>query len=173
MSTAQLTHDGVTVLACAGILDCATTKVEELRVFFRGFSVVAGIGFVIFQALASRGAFARIIISGLAAGVFIWIVWNVTDLRDRVGREIDTTPGAQQLPGRPDLLAVPTPARWARLGDLAPGDQIFDRWGNPSFVVGVSPASAAGRQSESPPAQRPRSASPPAVDPSEIPPATS
>ncbi len=151
MSTVHLTHDGVTILACAGILDCATTKVEELRIFFRGFSVVAGIGFVIFQALASRGAFARIIISGLAAGVFIWIVWNVTDLRDRVGKEIDTTPAAQKLPGRADILAVPGRVR---MRDLSPGDQVFDRWGNLTVVLVSSPAAGAGRQGGPPTGSR-------------------
>jgi len=102
MSTLQLAHHGLAVLAAGdGILDWGNTKVAELGTFFRGFSVVAGIGFVIFQALASRGAFARIIISGLAAGVFIWIVWNVTDLRDRVDREV-RTPAAIRLQPDPD-----------------------------------------------------------------------
>lgn len=75
-----------------GILDWGNGKVAQLATFFRGFSIVGGIGFVIYQALASRGAFSRIIISGLAAAVFIWIVWNVTDLRDRVGKELQTAP---------------------------------------------------------------------------------
>ena len=97
MSTLQLAHHGLAVLAAgddgeapeegAEFGDLGVAPVED---------AVAGIGFVIFQALASRGAFARIIISGLAAGVFIWIVWNVTDLRDRVDREV-RTPAAIRL----------------------------------------------------------------------------
>lgn len=75
-----------------GLLDWGNDKVAQLGSFFRGFSVVAGIGFVIVQALISRGAFSRIIVSGLAAAVFIWIVWNVTDLKDRVGKDLQAAP---------------------------------------------------------------------------------
>ena len=71
-----------------GLLDWGNGKVAEVGTFFRGLSVVAGIGFVIFQALVSRGAFSRIVVSGLAAAVFIWIVWNVTDLKERVGKDL-------------------------------------------------------------------------------------
>lgn len=74
-----------------GVIDWGNGKVAELGSFFRGFSVVAGIGFVIFQALVSRGAFSRIIVSGLAAAVFIWIVWNVTNLKDRVGKDLQAS----------------------------------------------------------------------------------
>jgi len=77
-----------------GILDWGNGKVAELGAFFRGFSIVAGIGFVIVQALVSRGAFSRIIVSGLAAAVFIYVVFNVTDLRDRVGNELQSAPAA-------------------------------------------------------------------------------
>ncbi|MDP9240455.1 MAG: hypothetical protein M3O55_07425 [Actinomycetota bacterium] len=98
MISVQLAHHYVVTLApSGGILDWGNGKVTELGTFFRGFSIVGGIGFVIFQALASRGAFSRIIISGLAAAVFIWIVWNVTDLRDRVGNELKTAPAYVQL----------------------------------------------------------------------------
>jgi hypothetical protein len=98
MITMQLAHHLAATLPSppagntGGILDWGNGKVTELGAFFRGFSVIGGIGFVIFQALASRGAFSRIIISGLAAAVFIWIVWNVTSLRDRVGKELQTAP---------------------------------------------------------------------------------
>ncbi len=102
MISVQLAHHYVTTLAppsggtggTGGILDWGNGKVAQLGTFFRGFSVVGGVGFVIFQALVSRGAFSRIIVSGLAAAVFVWIVWNVTDLRDRVGKELRTAPAA-------------------------------------------------------------------------------
>ncbi len=97
MITVQLAHHFTVTLAPAtggsgGILDWGNGKVAQLGTFFRGFSIVGGVGFVIFQALASRGAFSRIIISGLAAAVFIWIVFNVTSLRDRVGKDLQTAP---------------------------------------------------------------------------------
>ena len=99
MITIQLAHHFAALPpppsgSTGGILDWGNGKVSQLGTFFRGFSVIGGIGFVIFQALASRGAFSRILISGLAAGVFIWIVFNVTNLRDRVGKELQTAPAA-------------------------------------------------------------------------------
>ncbi|MDP3893616.1 hypothetical protein [Nocardioides sp.] len=69
-------------------------KITDIGNLFRGFSLVAGIGFVIVQAIISRGAMARIIISGLAAALFIYIVFNVTDLSDRVDNELSSAPPA-------------------------------------------------------------------------------
>lgn len=34
---------------------------------------------------------------------------------------------------------IPTPAGWTRMGDLVPGDEVFDDQGHPTVVVGVSP----------------------------------
>lgn len=78
-----------------GLLDFAGDKVNALKSLLRSFAVVAGIGFVIMQAIQSRGALARIVISGFAAAVFIWIVFNVTSLKDRVDNEMT---GAPHLP---------------------------------------------------------------------------
>ena len=45
-------------------------------------------------------------ISGIAAGIFVWIVFNVTDLRDRVDSEVNAAapvsaaPSAQPPPER-------------------------------------------------------------------------
>jgi hypothetical protein len=99
MITIQLAHHFAALAPppsgnTGGILDWGNGKVAQLGTFFRGFSVIGGIGFVIFQALASRGAFSRIIISGLAAAVFIWIVFNVTSLRDKVGKDLQSAPPA-------------------------------------------------------------------------------
>jgi hypothetical protein len=88
----QLAHEVVSSAAGDGLIDWGNTKVDELKGLFRGFAIVAGVGFVIFQAIVSRGAMARVIISGLAAAVFIWIVYNVTDLRDRVDEEVNGQP---------------------------------------------------------------------------------
>ena len=49
--------------ASGGVIDWLTNKTAAVSTLFRSFSVVGGMGFVIWQALASRGAFARIIIS--------------------------------------------------------------------------------------------------------------
>lgn len=107
MSALQLLTDSaptVSVLAGAGLLDTLGEKLNDVEAVLRVFAGVAGIGFVVFQAISSRGALSRILISGLAAGVFVWIVFNVTDLKDRVGNEITATDQTQS----PALLSGPT-----------------------------------------------------------------
>ncbi|KAB7740926.1 hypothetical protein GA707_18690 [Nostocoides sp. F2B08] len=71
-----------------GILDWVTAKNTQTQTVLRGVAVTLGIIFVIMQAVASRGAMARIIVSLIAAGIFIWGVWSVTDIKDRVGNEM-------------------------------------------------------------------------------------
>ena len=69
-----------------------------------------------------------ILISGLAAGVFVWIVWNVTTLRDRVDNEVSAPPAVVQphnftaaaTPSHRNLLALEQ--RPARAG------QAPNRW---------------------------------------------
>mgnify|MGYP005811948725 CR=1 FL=1 len=78
--------------AGGGILDWVNSKSSELQTVGRGLAVTFGILFVLFQAIISRGAMARIIISGLAAAIFVWMVWNVTDLQERVDNEINAAP---------------------------------------------------------------------------------
>lgn len=72
-----------------GLLDLLTSKNAAVQAFLRGLAVTLGIIFVIYQAVVSRGALARIIISALAAGLFVWIVFNVTALQTRVDNEIN------------------------------------------------------------------------------------
>ena len=75
-----------------GILDTLTTKNDEVKTLLRAFSSVAGILFVIINAIKSGGALGRIVVSGLCAGVFVWIVFNVTELKDRVNTEVTAAP---------------------------------------------------------------------------------
>lgn len=89
-----LTQEASTVLPLAdaqagGILDWVDAKSAQAQTTFRGLSILLSIIFIIWQAVASKMAMARVIISGLAAGVFIWIVWNVTTLQERVGNEVN------------------------------------------------------------------------------------
>lgn len=95
-------------LLASGILDWTGEKVAELETLFRAVSVVAGIGFVIWRAIATRGAMAAVVIAGLAAGVFIFIVWNVTELQDRVDEEVNGAPAPAWLleAGQPSLTWV-------------------------------------------------------------------
>lgn len=76
-----------------GILDWLTGKSAEAQSLFRALSITFGIGFIIWQAIISRGALARIVIAALAAGVFVWAVWNVTALKNRVDNEVNSLGG--------------------------------------------------------------------------------
>ena len=89
LTTAAAADPMVVAAGGTGLLDWLTNKLTALQGVFRLLSVVGGMGFVIWQGISSRGAMARIIIAGIAAGVFIWIVWNVTALQDRVNNEVN------------------------------------------------------------------------------------
>ncbi len=77
-------------LETKGIIDWLTQKNTAVQVLFRAASITIGIAFVIWQGIASRGAMAKIIISAVAAAIFIWVVFSVTDLKDRVGDEVNS-----------------------------------------------------------------------------------
>ncbi len=111
----QLAYDttvhAAAVLAADGILDTISEKATEAQGVLRVIASVASIGFVIYQAISSRGAMARILISGLAAGVFVWIVFNVTELSDRVDNEVNAAGVAATAPQlQPSALPAPQAA---------------------------------------------------------------
>ena len=80
------------LLAADGILDWLTSKNSQTLSLLRAMAVTVGVIFVMWQAIASRGAMARIIIAIMAAGVFVWGVFNVTSIRDRVDNEVNSAP---------------------------------------------------------------------------------
>lgn len=94
MSTLQLITEVTQLVPMAGddIIGFTQDKVNAVGSLFRTGSIVIAIGFVLFQTIVSRGAMARIIVSGVAAAVFVWIVFNVTDLKDRVDNEMNSAP---------------------------------------------------------------------------------
>lgn len=98
-TTFALLDQAPTVLAAAdGVFDWAGEKIQALEVLFRAFAVVAAVFFVIYRAIVTKGAFSAIVIAGVAAAVFVYIVWNVTDLQQRVDTEVNSAPaGDTQL----------------------------------------------------------------------------
>lgn len=102
MSTLQLITQ-VVPMESGGILDWLGAKNASTQSLFRALSITAGIGFVLYQAIVSRGALARVIVSGIAAAVFIWIVHNVTDVSDRVNNEVNTMPAPTSIAHTPPI----------------------------------------------------------------------
>lgn len=75
----------------SGILDWLTQKNAQTQTLLRAAAVTLGIIFVIIQAVMSRGAMARIIISVAASSLFVWGVFNVTANKDRVQNEFNSS----------------------------------------------------------------------------------
>jgi hypothetical protein len=73
-----------------GIVNWMSSKNGDVQTLLRGLAVTIGIGFVIWQGIESRGRLARIIPAGIGAGIFVWIVFNVTDLQKRVDDEVNS-----------------------------------------------------------------------------------
>lgn len=78
----------------AGILDWTKGKANELENVLQVVATTVAILFVVYKAVQSKFAIGTIIVSALAAGVFVWIVYNVVDLKDSVGNEMPNQKGA-------------------------------------------------------------------------------
>jgi hypothetical protein len=80
------------VASGAGFLDLINNKNSQAQTVIRAVTITLAICFVILNAIASRGAMGRIIISSISAALFCWIVWNITDLQDRMDTELNSAP---------------------------------------------------------------------------------
>lgn len=103
MSTTQILADQgpmVVQAAADGVFDWAGEKVDALMVLLRAVAVVVAVIFIIYRAVATKGAMAAIIIAIGCGAIFVYGVWNVTDLQDRVGNEVNSAPvSSGQLAG--------------------------------------------------------------------------
>jgi hypothetical protein len=80
-----------------GILDLLSSKNSAVQILLRGLAVTLGIIFVVYHGVVSRGAIARIVVAGLAAALFIWIVFNITSIKGRLDNEVSAGPPAVQI----------------------------------------------------------------------------
>ena len=80
-----------------GLLEWGTLKNGEVQALLRGISITIAIIFVIWQGIASKGSIARILISALAAGLLVWVVFNVQTLLGMVDDEISAGPVTVQV----------------------------------------------------------------------------
>lgn len=118
MSTIPMLVDLQSTLALIpmeGFLDLISRKNTQTQTLLRGIAITLGVIFVIIQGVSSRGSLARIIVSGLAAGLFIWVVWNVTDVRDKVGAEFGAPGYISVVPINPPVVipTAPDSPSWA------------------------------------------------------------
>lgn len=86
--TASVLDPGV-VLVAEGILPWIDRKGGEVQDTARVVASVVALGFMILTAIKSRGAVAAIAASGLVAGMFLWFVFNITAVKDRVEDEVN------------------------------------------------------------------------------------
>lgn len=77
-----------TFVLADGLLGTINVKSEEAKETVRIVSGLVAIAFVVHQAAVSRLAMGRIIVSSLAAAVFLWVVFNVTEVKDKVGEDL-------------------------------------------------------------------------------------
>lgn len=91
-----LTQEASTALAAGppipnqdGILDWVDNAAARTTSTGRNVAIAAAVIFVIVVMVSSKMAMTKVIVAGLSAGVFIWIVYNVTDIEDRVDNEVN------------------------------------------------------------------------------------
>ncbi|WP_298329459.1 hypothetical protein [Haloactinopolyspora sp.] len=83
----------------AGLLDWASQTAVDVRPVLQTVAITVAVLFVIYKAVQSKFSFGTIIVSALAAGVFIWAVFNVTTLRDTVGEDLPGGSSSGSEPG--------------------------------------------------------------------------
>ncbi|WP_026877971.1 hypothetical protein [Jiangella gansuensis] len=76
------------VVIHAGLLDWTSETATNLQDVLRVVAITVAILFVVYKAVQSKFAIGTIVLSALAAGVFIWLVFNVTDVSDTVGEDL-------------------------------------------------------------------------------------
>ncbi len=105
-SSVAILHAHLVPLAGDGLLDLIEQANARTRSLARGVSITIGILFVIVAAVTSRMSMARVIIAILAAGLLIFGVYNVTDIKDRIGNDLDGQAGVRLI----DAVPHPTNA---------------------------------------------------------------
>lgn len=94
MSVAVEVAPDVQVLADGGVFGWVESEAGQLQSTMQTLSVVVAVIFVVFRAVKTGFAIASIAIAALMAGVFVWIVYNVDILSNRVDEEINSSPAA-------------------------------------------------------------------------------
>ena len=72
----------------AGLLDWASQTAVDVRPVLQTVAITVAVLFVVYKAVQSKFSLGTIVVSALAAGVFIWAVFNVTTLRDTIGEDL-------------------------------------------------------------------------------------
>lgn len=93
-----------------GILDWIDSASGRALTTARGVALAAAVIFVIIIMVTSKMAMTRVILAGLSAGVFVWIIYNVTEIRDRVDTEVNasTRGGITQVVESPPETLLPS-----------------------------------------------------------------
>lgn len=94
MSVTEHVLDPGAVVLADGLIDWGKGKALEVQDLVR---LVVGVGAIVgiaAQAVKSNFALARIAVSIGVAGLLVWGVWNITDVKDKVGDEMTDAPAA-------------------------------------------------------------------------------
>ncbi|TDD95174.1 hypothetical protein [Jiangella asiatica] len=79
-----------------GLLDWASQTAIDLQPVLQTVAITVAILFVIYKAVQSKFSLGTIVVSALAAGIFVWLVFNVIDLSDTIGEDL---PGGASVDG--------------------------------------------------------------------------
>jgi len=89
----HLLNETVMAAGSGGLLDWVNQKNAETLTAVRGLAGTVAVIFVIWSWIQSRGRMIAIILAGITAAIGFFIVWNVTDISDRVDTEVNGAPG--------------------------------------------------------------------------------
>lgn len=82
---------GMVVAADDGMISWVNGKLTEVQSLIR---LAVGVGAAAFVGIVTFGGgfkFVKLLSSGAVAALLVWIVWNVTEVKDRVDKEWEDT----------------------------------------------------------------------------------
>ena len=90
-----------------GVIAWLTSFFGDLDTLIKAGATVFAAGVFVFKVIESRFATTTILVAGIMAGLFVWVVWNITIIKDGVDKDINgkTTASAmvQMYAPRSDL----------------------------------------------------------------------
>ena len=81
----------VTLHAQGGVLGFIQTKAGEVETLIKVVGSVFAVGFVVYKAVKSAFAVGTIVITMLMAGAFVWGLYNVDLVQQKVNEEVTGT----------------------------------------------------------------------------------
>ncbi|WP_032365007.1 hypothetical protein [Rhodococcoides fascians] len=108
MTITSILADPSSTVVAEGIIEWANNKGAEVQGLIRTLVGVGVAGFIAAIAFKSHFAIAKTLVAIVVGGALIWVMWNITAVKDSVGDELpgSASPQSSEVVGVPDPIAA-------------------------------------------------------------------